>query len=68
MTLNAAMTTYKKFKRPQWDYTIELCKPNSTFGCDFFIIEYSEDDVIKSTSLDLYPEDILEDDYFVLED
>jgi len=72
MNLHEAMRTHKYFKRPHWDLS-KICWFNAQTGpyselvsCDYFVIyEYGIETF--STSLDLYAEDILANDYILSE-
>lgn len=76
MKLIEAMLSLKTFKRPHSlqaaQYFLAKTGPyKDLVSCDYFVIYSNVDtkniEVNFSTSLDLYPEDILADDYLLIE-
>lgn len=74
MLLNEAIETLKKFKRPHWptnnyyQYFLSKTGPHANLvGCSYFIVTeggFSE----FSTSLGLYAEEILANDWIICEE
>ena len=61
MTLAEAIKSGRTFKRPVWHVCYQL-QPDGVFKSTV----YSE--VIMVSTLDLYPEDLLADDYIILDE
>lgn len=72
MTLSEAIKTNKKVKRKSKDWAVQWFLPNTgpyndIVSCDYFVAyEFGEETFI--TSLDLYADDILDDDWEVLDE
>lgn len=74
MNLKEALLTFKKVSRPHWgdkeyfQYFQTKTGPHKHLvDCDYFILTESGEEFF-STSIDLYPEDLLADDYEVVND
>lgn len=74
MNLKEAILTYKKVRRPHWDendsfqyFKAKTGPYKELVDCDYLVLQESGVESF-STSIDLYPEDILSEDYEVLED
>ena len=71
MTLKEALLSHKKFKRPQWDYWSCYYAPGTgpyknLVVCSYFVI-YQEPEDMFSTSMDMYGEEVLAEDYILEE-
>lgn len=70
MTLIDAINSLKQFKRPTWSYSIKYFKEQTgpfvyLIDCDYFVVYNEIREPYLITSLDLYPEDILSNEYVV---
>lgn len=71
MNLVTAMKTYKKVTRPNWGGNYFVYYPAGTgphktlVDCDYFV--HTEEGIDSfSTSIDLYAQDLVADDYLIL--
>lgn len=72
MTLSEAMFSLRPFRRPHSLDAIQYFLPSTgpykdLVSCDYFVVYYNNkhEDMEFSTSIDLYPEDIIANDYIL---
>lgn len=71
MTIQEAINSLKPFSRPNWEgnriqYFLPKTGPHQELvDCNYFVIT-EDGQSYFSTSIDLYPEDLLASDYFLI--
>jgi hypothetical protein len=68
MNLLDAVKSLQQFKRPNWDHSVQFFKAQTgpfvyIVGCDYFVTYSEYQEPYLTTSMDLYPDDILSTDY-----